>query len=67
VQKWRKKNRLKCQKFHVENFADITALMVVSIGIPMIKTAMAGSIVATMEHTTTPVNAKAVCLTRGKT
>ena len=24
----RKKNRLRCQKFHVENFADITALII---------------------------------------
>lgn len=51
----------------MENFADITALMVASIGILMTGTVMAGNIVATMEHTTTPVNAKGAYLTRGKT
>lgn len=46
---------------------DITAPMAVSIGIHMTKTETVGSIAATMEHTTTPVNAKGAYLTRGKT
>lgn len=50
----------------METFADITVLMDVSIGILMIRTAMVGSIAATMERTTTPVSVKVVYLTKGK-